>query len=421
MGCGVSTAAPVSPAANQPNARKQKRRSKYVAHARARAHAKNLRGSTKGIHGKDARMYCMLTRLHTFPQQNKNKNSQQCRVEHGSTSEPRIEVANGTTILGGLVVRYHGKSHAGASPGNPVKENQDAGLVVPYEEKSALFVGVYDGHGENGRKVSQFLIKRFPQHMQNGSAFKSGKYGDAMKSAADVTNNELRRQGFDLSTSGSTGCMLYVTADGKLCTGNVGDSRAVRGVPGQPAQALTLDHKPTLPGELQRIRAKGGRVAPLNIDGENIGPPRVWRARDQTPGLCMSRSFGDEIGRGVGVICEPEIDRFEISDPPYADASDGQYIVVASDGIWEFLENDDVMEIIYECGGDLTLACDTLIERSRNAWIEEETHDGGAVIDDCTAIVLHIAPEGGGESQSAGGDTAPEASTAASEPAAEAE
>jgi len=367
MGCGASTAAPVSPAANQPNARKQKRKTKVD--------------------------------------------------EHGSTSEPRIEVANGTTILGGLVVRYHGKSHAGASPGNPVKENQDAGLVVPYEEKSALFVGVYDGHGENGRKVSQFLIKRFPQHMQNGSAFKSGKYDDAMKGAADVTNNELRRQGFDLSTSGSTGCMLYVTADGKLCTGNVGDSRAVRGVPGQPAQALTLDHKPTLPGELQRIRAKGGIVRPLRIDGEDIGPPRVWRAREQTPGLCMSRSFGDEIGRGVGVICEPDIDRFEISDPPYADASDGQYIVVASDGIWEFLENDDVMEIIYECGGDLTLACDTLIERSRNAWIEEE----GEVIDDCTAIVLHIAPEGGGESQSAGGDTAPEASTAASEPAAEAE
>ena len=60
MGCGASTAAPVSPAANQPKARKQKRKTKYVAHARARAHAKNLRGSTKGIHGKDARMYCIV-------------------------------------------------------------------------------------------------------------------------------------------------------------------------------------------------------------------------------------------------------------------------------------------------------------------------------------------------------------------------
>lgn len=53
----------------------------------------------------------------------------------------------------------------------------------------------------------------------------------------------------------------------------------------------------------------------------------------------MSRSFGDYIASKVGVISEPEILSHKI------DFKEG-FIVIGSDGIWEFLSNEKVVEIV---------------------------------------------------------------------------
>lgn len=37
------------------------------------------------------------------------------------------------------------------------------------------------------------------------------------------------------------------------------------------------------------------------------GPLRVWKKREELPGLMMTRSFGDKIGHMIGIICTPEI------------------------------------------------------------------------------------------------------------------
>ena len=46
----------------------------------------------------------------------------------------------------------------------------------------------------------------------------------------------------------------------------------------------------------------------------------------------MSRSFGDMMAKRVGVIDEPEIIIEKIN-------SNSRFIVVASDGVWEYLSN----------------------------------------------------------------------------------
>jgi len=43
----------------------------------------------------------------------------------------------------------------------------------------------------------------------------------------------------------------------------------------------------------------------LDTNGNQIGPFRVWRAYENTPGLAMARSMGDSIARDIGVISEP--------------------------------------------------------------------------------------------------------------------
>jgi serine/threonine protein phosphatase PrpC len=61
----------------------------------------------------------------------------------------------------------------------------------------------------------------------------------------------------------------------------------------------------------------------------------VWLSYIDAPGLAMTRSMGDKVGAHAGVIAEPEIMEFTIT-------ADDRFIVVASDGVWEYLSNEDV-------------------------------------------------------------------------------
>ena len=53
----------------------------------------------------------------------------------------------------------------------------------------------------------------------------------------------------------------------------------------------------------------------------------------------MSRSFGDRVAGSVGVSSEPEILEFEVTPQD-------KFIVIGSDGIFEFLSNEDVLKIV---------------------------------------------------------------------------
>jgi len=53
----------------------------------------------------------------------------------------------------------------------------------------------------------------------------------------------------------------------------------------------------------------------------------------------MSWSFGDDIVWSVGVVCDPEIREIELEHQD-------KFIIMASDGVWEFMSNWEVMELV---------------------------------------------------------------------------
>lgn len=98
--------------------------------------------------------------------------------------------------------------------------------------------------------------------------------------------------------------------------------------------SLSRDHKPDDPEERKRIVSRGGRVETyLDENLKPMGPYRVWLGEQNIPGLAMARSFGDIVASTVGVISHPEIRSFEL-------ASARNFIFIASDGVWEFLDNE---------------------------------------------------------------------------------
>jgi serine/threonine protein phosphatase PrpC len=62
-----------------------------------------------------------------------------------------------------------------------------------------------------------------------------------------------------------------------------------------------------------------------------------------------------------------------------------KYIVIASDGVWEFLSNEKIMEIVnwYYKNNDSTGAAEKIVEESIKRWKQEDD-----VVDDVTCIVI---------------------------------
>lgn len=126
---------------------------------------------------------------------------------------------------------------------------------------------------------------------------------------------------------------------------------------------LNRDLKPDLPDEKKRILKAGGRVEQVKDRGIGVGPFRVWLKKEDIPGLAMSRSIGDLLASSVGVTCEPEIIEFDMGKEP-------SFLVVCSDGVWEFLSNEEVMSMVmpYYQKNDPKGACDKLVKESTKMW-----------------------------------------------------
>lgn len=192
--------------------------------------------------------------------------------------------------------------------------------------------------------------------------------------------------GFDPTYSGTTAVTLVVVKE-SLIVANAGDSRCIVYRTNQnpssalwDAECLSRDHKPNLAGESERIISKNGRIDSFkDSSGNNLGPMRVWMKHEDIPGLAMSRSLGDYAAKALGVIATPDIKFYKrLVDKDKA-------VVLCSDGVCEFLSNEEIGDIIYPyySNNDTEGACRKLIEEATQTWLKEES-----VIDDITAIVI---------------------------------
>ena len=77
---------------------------------------------------------------------------------------------------------------------------------------------------------------------------------------------------------------------------------------------LSEDHKPENQNEKKRVQKAGGHIHSFKgLNGESLGPLRVWLPNQSNytyyfldiQGLAMTRSFGDNISKSVGVTHRP--------------------------------------------------------------------------------------------------------------------
>ncbi|KAJ1978527.1 hypothetical protein H4R35_001868 [Dimargaris xerosporica] len=233
---------------------------------------------------------------------------------------------------------------------------QDAALALPnlYDDDDDYhFFAVFDGHGDCGDKVAQFAKRQFPLALQTHKSsiqqdpikallaiFKT--LNEAVRDCADKSGSEQ----FDPYLSGTTVSATLFCAD-KVYITNLGDSRVVHGMQPEDASAdtpwavhqLTTDHTCNNVDERARVEKAGARVDRLKEAGVPEGPLRVFKGSLPYPGLVVTRALGDTSARRLGVLAEPEITTLTLQPGRHC-------LVLATDGVWDGLENSKVLDIV---------------------------------------------------------------------------
>lgn len=228
---------------------------------------------------------------------------------------------------------------------------EDRYIAAQMIASDVLLFGVFDGH--NGGDVASYCTSHIATHITRELSDTSHlAHQRPVEYALTAAIEKLDMAGSFLPGMhdvGSTACMVVLTTDDAWFV-NVGDSRAIIQLDGQVHQ-MTLDHKPTLKSEVERVQRHGGFIS--NTDG-------TWRINGR---LNLSRSIGDWSMRPF-IIPTPSIRHYRRAGSSVVD----EYTVLASDGLYDVMTNQDVVHTIDSyphTKGGLSRALSSLVVESR--------------------------------------------------------
>ncbi|TKY88642.1 hypothetical protein EX895_002273 [Sporisorium graminicola] len=241
------------------------------------------------------------------------------------------------------------------------------------------FFGVFDGHG--GSSIAQYCGRSLHNTLISEEKFKEGEYAQALEKAfLDVDEDLKKDPNYTNDPSGCTAVTAFIKTAAqdskrveKIFVANAGDSRCVLSQGGSVID-LSIDHKPTLDSERERIENAGGYVSWGRVNGN----------------LALSRAIGDfEFKRSFELPVEKQIvTAFPEVLPHDVDAKD-EFLVLACDGIWDCLTSQQVVDIVRRSvanGKELNDICEDLMERC----LAPDSDTGGIGCDNMTVCIVAL-------------------------------
>ncbi|XWS45597.1 hypothetical protein CRYUN_Cryun15aG0150200 [Craigia yunnanensis] len=222
------------------------------------------------------------------------------------------------------------------------------------------FIGIYDGHG--GPETSRFINDHLFQHLKRFTTEQQSMSVDVIKKAYQATEEgflSLVTKQWPMSPQiavvGSC-CLVGVVCNGTLYIANLGDSRAVLGrfvkATGEVlAIQLSSEHNVGIESVRQEMHS-------LHPDDSHIVVLKhnVWRVKGL---IQVSRSIGDFYLKKAEFNREPLYKKFRLREPfrkPILSSEPSisvhelqphdQFLIFASDGLWERLTNQVAVDIV---------------------------------------------------------------------------
>ena len=280
--------------------------------------------------------------------------------------------------------------------------------------KDTHIFGVFDGHG--GIEVAEYVKNHFVEIFINNSKYLKGDIKSALKETfltldnnlqsieamkelthsheifvktynlndnENINNNDMENSDYIDNIAYNIGCTCNILVIYKniLYFANAGDSRSVLLKNKGEVNSMSIDHKPELPNEFNRIKKAGGRIIEGRVNGL----------------LNLSRSIGDfqfknrkDLKQEEQIVtCNPDI-LFENR------SKNDDFVIMGCDGIWECISNTGISEYIYDKENNINngnknkeLNLEKILEDlfERNIAKSEEEENG---CDNMTAILIQF-------------------------------
>lgn len=227
--------------------------------------------------------------------------------------------------------------------------NEDRAMIIsripkPTDRKHekwppCSFFAIYDGHG--GKECANFLRDNLHLFITNDACFPNDPCQAIINGFRIAENRFMEYALLNKKKSGSCAIVLILIGK-KGYLANLGDSRAVVSeCETKKIIQISVDHKPE--SEKDRILAAGGEIYYGRVETfEKKSICRVFPGR-----LSVSRTIGDidsKIANRNVIISQPEIKTFKIR-------SDTDFIVLGSDGVFDILTNEEVINAIWKGAG----------------------------------------------------------------------
>ena len=298
------------------------------------------------------------------------------------------------------------------------KRQEDAHIAaISQGDKNDIDIfGVFDGHG--GKEISQFVSNHFTKELIDNKNLnkdmpkalretfikmdelmqtpegieeikkhaRKSKEEDDIQSKNEPPNSQMQlisqlieqknpeSEDINLRT-GCTACVLSVDEKNKkLYFANAGDSRVVMCKNGI-AEAKSIDHKPELQSEKDRIYKAEGWISEGRVMG-NIN---------------LTRGFGDlEYKKNKKLKPEEQMVTANPDIQIVNYTKDIDFVIIGCDGIWDCLKNQEACDFVKKRLKDNpNIKISKIIEEMMDSIIAKDLYSGGGVgCDNMTCIVI---------------------------------
>ncbi len=216
---------------------------------------------------------------------------------------------------------------------NPVHEMEDRVSIVQDEKSATHFFAVYDGHF--GTRVVDHVDKHLAKYLfgyLNGYA-----PTEAISYAVIYLDKYIK--GLEIKNGGTCASMALIIED-IAYVANVGDCRTILINQVNQEQSiipLSRDHTCEDPAEYARVIKAGGNIVECNTGKKVVKVIKPGR-------LPFTRVIGDhnfkQYAQAAGLIADPEIQERQLVA--------GDMIIIASDGLWDFVSNEQAAQIVQQ-------------------------------------------------------------------------
>ena len=316
------------------------------------------------------------------------------------------EICTQNYLIDNALINIREYTIPGKTIDGKTKINQDRFIIqrdINYIKNFNIFA-IFDGHGFNGQIISEYLkenlVKKFTEHpkikyLKNLSDI----YAQLTNNRYQIINEIFQETDYeilnnekilDANLSGSTCILLLQIGDNIICA-NLGDSKAILVYEDNNITQLAADKDiykivklsrdctPHIKTEKMRILMDGGIIKKLDNNSNNeLETLKIFIKDENIPGLNITRSFGDKIGKSIGMLSKPFINEYILNKSV-------KYIVITSSGIWHLLKERELIEYgkEYYLMNDPDNFCKIIANKSA-----ELCRNNAGNIDDITLIVL---------------------------------